>query len=87
VTKTAGASSVEAMPKDLSGASSSSATSRVSTAPTEKNENCAFVGSRNSDKYHLAKCTWAKRIKPENRVCFASTADAEAKGYKPGCVK
>ncbi|MGB2791413.1 MAG: hypothetical protein IPJ67_01960 [Candidatus Moraniibacteriota bacterium] len=48
---------------------------------------CAFVGSRNSDKYHLPKCTWAKRIKAENRICFASAADAEAKGYKPGCVK
>ena len=48
---------------------------------------CAFVGSRNSDKYHLPKCSWAKRIKPENRVCFSSAADAESKGYGPGCVK
>ncbi len=48
---------------------------------------CAFVGSRNSDKYHLPKCSWAKRIKPENRVCFTSAADAESKGYKPGCIE
>lgn len=52
-----------------------------------QNESCAFVGSKNSDKYHLPKCSWAKRIKPENRVCFASAADAESKGYKAGCVK
>ncbi len=51
------------------------------------NESCAFVGSKNSDKYHLPKCSWAKRIKPENRVCFTSAADAEAKGYKAGCVR
>lgn len=50
-------------------------------------ETCTFVGSRNSDKYHLPKCSWAKRIKPENRVCFVSAADAESKGYKAGCVK
>ncbi len=57
--------------------------------PQESNQisACAFVGSRNSDKYHLPECTWAKRIKAENRVCFASAADAEARGYKPGCVK
>lgn len=48
---------------------------------------CVFVGSRNSDKYHLPKCSWAKRIKPENRICFTSAADAESKGYKPGCIE
>lgn len=48
---------------------------------------CAFVGSKNSDKYHLPKCSFAKRIKPENRVCFASKEDAEKRGYVPGCVK
>lgn len=65
----------------------------ASTAPTSNNagqsesESCVFVGSKNSDKYHLPKCSWAKRIKPENRVCFTSAADAESKGYKAGCVK
>ena len=49
--------------------------------------NCAFVGSRNSDKYHLPKCSSAKRIKPENLVCFASEEDAKKKGYVPGCLK
>lgn len=75
---------------------SENATSKtVATSPSKgtssqestQESTCAFVGSRNSDKYHLQKCTWAKRIKPENRVCFISAADAEAKGYKPGCVK
>ncbi len=52
-------------------------------------QKCAFVGSKNSNKYHTPTCTFAKRIKPENIVCFASTEDAAAKGYQPdkGCVK
>jgi tetrahydromethanopterin S-methyltransferase subunit F len=49
--------------------------------------NCAFVGSKNSNKYHLAKCSFAKRIKAENRVCFTSAEDAQSKGYQAGCVK
>lgn len=59
-----------------------------SVSETEK-KNCAFVGSKNSNKYHLPTCQWAKRIKPENLVCFSSTEDAKQKGYQPdkGCVK
>lgn len=48
---------------------------------------CPFVGSRNSDKYHLATCAVAKRIKPENRICFASKEEAEKRGYVASCVK
>lgn len=52
--------------------------------PTE----CVFVGSKNSNKYHVPTCTYAKRIKPENVVCFESKAEAEAKGYTADkCVK
>lgn len=42
-----------------------------------------YVGSKTSDKYHLPWCSGAKRIKEENKIWFASIADAEAKGYKP----
>lgn len=48
---------------------------------------CMFVGSRNSNKYHLPTCAPAKRIKPENKVCFASKEDAEKRGYLAGCLK
>jgi len=48
---------------------------------------CSLVGSRNSNKYHLITCAVAKRIKPENKVCFASKEDAEKRGYVAGCVK
>lgn len=50
-------------------------------------ENCQFVGSKNSNKYHLPSCAPAKRIKPENLRCFVSQAAAEAAGYVPGCLK
>lgn len=60
--------------------------SDASVSVTEK-KGCAFVGSRNSTLYHLPTCASAKRIKPENAVCFASAEDAVAKGYKPGCLE
>lgn len=50
---------------------------------------CAYLGSKNSNKYHLPNCQWAKRIKPENLVCFSSAKDAALKGYQPdkNCIK
>ncbi|NTW14101.1 MAG: hypothetical protein HGA31_03670 [Candidatus Moranbacteria bacterium] len=48
---------------------------------------CKFVGSKNSTLFHLPTCAAAKRIKPENIVCFADEDAAKAKGYKPGCLK
>lgn len=50
-------------------------------------KNCPYVGSKNSTKYHLASCGVVKRIKPENRRCFASPQVAEASGYVAGCTK
>ena len=46
-------------------------------------ENCSFVASKNSDMYHSANSSVAKRIKPENIVCFTSRKEAENAGYKP----
>ncbi|MFH0969609.1 MAG: hypothetical protein V1804_03825 [Patescibacteria group bacterium] len=43
---------------------------------------CSFVGSKNSDKYYPPSCSYAKRIKPENKVCFGSEAEAQKKGYQ-----
>jgi len=55
----------------------------------QNSQNCAFVGSKNSNKYHLPTCRWAKQIKPENLVCFSSAEDAAAKSYQPdkNCIK
>lgn len=62
---------------------------------TEKNDvnakekECVFVGSKNSNKYHLPTCQSAAKIKQENRVCFSSTEDAKNQGYEPAkcCIK
>lgn len=60
----------------------------ISVVEDASKENCKFVGSKNSDKYHTPDCQWATRIKEENRVCFESEEDAKVKGYVPGsCFK
>ena len=52
-------------------------------------QDCAYVGSKNSNKYHLPTCQYAKRIKPENTVCFKDENEAKLRGYLPdkGCIK
>lgn len=47
---------------------------------------CSTVGG---DVYHLASCSTAKRIRPENLHQYATIEDAEAAGLKPcsRCVK
>ena len=50
-------------------------------------KSCPLVGSKNSNKYHVPTCAVAKRIKPENKVCFASEEIARARGYISGCLK
>jgi hypothetical protein len=51
------------------------------TLPTQGVQSgCAFVGSKNSAKFYVPTCTWAKRIKPENLVCYKSEKEAIEKG-------
>lgn len=42
-----------------------------------------YVGSKNSNKYHLPWCAGAKSISDTNKVWFSSKAEAEAAGYIP----
>lgn len=42
--------------------------------------NCAYVGSRNSNKFYLPTCSYAKRVKPENLVCFKTADEALGQG-------
>lgn len=62
-------------------------TAPTNEAPTVANSTvstnmskCAFVGSKNSDKFYVPTCSWAKRIKPENLVCYPDEQSALAKG-------
>lgn len=67
--------------KDIVSVISSSSTALVeNTLETNKTQ---YVGSKNSDKYHLPWCSGAKRIADENKVYFNSKAEAEAAGYSP----
>lgn len=45
------------------------------------NESTIYTGSINSDKYYPCTCSYAKRIKPENIICFQSKEQAELEGY------
>lgn len=51
----------------------------ISATPAS-NTNCAYVGSKNSDKFYLPTCSYAKRVKPENLVCFKSAEQATGQG-------
>lgn len=52
-------------------------------APQQKEAVSAggYVASKNGSKYYPPGCGGASRIKEENRVYFASPAQAEAAGY------
>lgn len=47
----------------------------------EKVGSGAYVGSKNSDKYHEPSCKWAQKIKPSNEVWFDSKEAAQSAGY------
>lgn len=42
-----------------------------------------YVGSKNSNKFHLPWCAGAKQISDENKIWFQSKEEAMAKGYLP----
>lgn len=46
-------------------------------------KNCQYIGSKNSNVYHLPDCPGAQRIKEENKICFSSKEEAEKAGYRP----
>lgn len=56
------------------------AVSQTSANLTDSMSGCAFVGSKNSNKFYPPTCSYAKRIKPENVVCFKSAEEAIGQG-------
>lgn len=64
-------------------------TSQIPPINQSSKKECVFVASKNSNKYHATNCTWAKRIKPENRICFSSKEEAAQSGRQPDatCIK
>lgn len=62
---------------------------KTENQPAIGNQKCAFVASKNSNKYHLSTCQFAQKIKPENKVCFSSAEEALNRGYQGAkcCIK
>lgn len=52
------------------------------TLKTEGN----FIGSKNSQKYHLTDCQGAKKISDHNKVWFDTEQEAAAAGYQPCAI-
>jgi hypothetical protein len=54
-----------------------------------EDQKCAYVASKNSNKYHLSTCQFAQKIKPENKTCFSSAGEAEGRGFQAAkcCIK
>ena len=67
---------------EASGASKTTSTtiSQTSSNPTGSMIGCAFVGSKSSNKFYPPTCSYAKRIKPENVVCFKTAEEAIKQG-------
>ncbi len=61
---------------------SSEVSTKIGEESPQSSKNCAFVGSKNSNKYYPPTCSFAKRLKPENTVCFKDEQDAQSKGYQ-----
>ena len=46
-------------------------------------DDAGYVASKNSNKYHLATCSVAKKIDPANKVTFKTPEEAIGAGYSP----
>ena len=53
------------------------------TDSKESHPKITLVGSKKSDKYHVPSCTYAGKIKSENKITFTSVDEAKKAGYKP----
>lgn len=42
-----------------------------------------YIGSKESDKYHLPTCRWAEKITSENQIWFQTEEEAQSVGYEP----
>lgn len=46
-------------------------------------EDCEFVGSKNTKVFHTLECGLGKKIKPENKKEFETRDEAMEEGYRP----
>lgn len=65
------------------GSSSLASPSLDASASRSADKEARLVGSSTSKKYHRPDCRYALKIKPENKITFASIEDAQRQGYLP----
>ena len=53
------------------------------TGNTTEPESWAFAGSKTGKTYYPKDCTGLARVKPENRIYFTTSQQAETAGYHP----
>ena len=51
----------------------------------DNKKECLYVGSKNSNKYYPPECKWAKRVNPENLVCYKSEDEVKDLIAGKGC--
>jgi hypothetical protein len=78
----AAAGAAEPLPKPEPQPKPAQAPSTLTAAPAPAQAG-SYVASKTGTKYYLPWCGTAKRIKEENKVWFATKAEAEAAGYAP----
>lgn len=61
-------------------------TPSISGIQNETNISCFYVGSINSDKFHLPSCRYAQNIREENLVRYDTVEDAEKDNRLPCSV-
>ncbi|MBI3305034.1 hypothetical protein HYZ80_01760 [Candidatus Parcubacteria bacterium] len=59
----------------------STASSQTASQQLKTQAQGNFLASRNGKRYYPKDCASANRIKPENRIWFATIAEAEQAGY------
>lgn len=77
---------IEQLPESaVKGGGPAAALSASQEKPVEapKATSGVYMASKNGTKYYLPTCSSSNRIKPENRVWFATKEEAEASGYGP----
>lgn len=72
---------VEQLPQAVQEAAAAAVMGQGSMPAAETPKEQVYMASKNGTKYYLPTCGSAKRIKEENRVWFATKAEAEAAGY------
>lgn len=84
VSQSAAAISTLSVTETSSGAGSIAAgVSSTGTAASSQDTSGQVIGSKSGKKYYFPWCGTLQRVKPENRVPFASIAEARAAGYTP----